>query len=143
MKQFTRVFDRITQTWKTEEIEVCETLGTKETMNITDIKTYKPTLDSIRQMLGSGTHKIVGQYDYDEHGKKLENDRMFDNWQNVDISDVDKAIRNKTEELKTKVAKAKYKKAVIEADKKAMAEEEEARKILKDLIKGAVKESKD
>jgi len=143
MKQFTRVFDRNSQSWKVKEIVIDETMKPKDCLDITDVKTYKPTLDSIRQMLANGSTKIVGQYDYDENGKKMDSDRCFDNWQNVDITDVDKVIKEKETEIKTKVAKAKYRKAVEEADKKAVEEEEEAKKILKDLIKGAVKESKD
>ena len=139
MEKITKYFDRESGTWKEKRIN--DSTGINTHTNTTDVKTYKPTLDSIRQMLATGTTKIVGHYDYDKDGNRNENgDRIYDSWQNVDITDVDKSIKKAKSRIDRKVNIYKAKMLNKKYEELDKLEEKKAKDELKEIIKSAVKD---
>ena len=136
------IFNQNNNKWeKRERIE--EKIG-KPGKSVTDIKNYRPTLDSIRNVMATGTTRQSGLYDYDEEGKEIEeNNHIFENFEKPDISEVEKKLKEKqslaNENYKKKKAMQKMKKEQEEYEKKEKEENEKVMQILEDIKKGVEK----
>lgn len=111
---------------------------------VTDIKNYRPTLDSIRNIMASGNTKQSGLYDYDEEGNEIEeNNHIFENFERPDISEVEKKLKEKqriaNENYKKKKTMQKLKKEQEEFENKEKEQNEKIMNILEDIKKGVQK----
>ena len=137
-----KVYNQETCKWEERE-RVVEKLG-KARKSVTDIKSYRPTLDSIRNVMASGSTKQTGLYDYDEEGKEIEeNNHIFENFESPDISEVEKRLKEKqivaNENYKKKKKMEKLKKEQEELEKRDKEENEKVMQILEDIRKGVQK----
>lgn len=107
---------------------------------VTDIKSYRPTLDSIRNIMATGNTKQNGLYDFDEEGNEIEeNNHIFENFERPDISEVEKKLKEKQ-----KLAKENYrKKKTVEMLKKEQEELEKKEKEENEKIVGILEEIKE
>ncbi len=112
--------------------------------SVTDIRSYRPTLDSIRNIMATGNTKQTGMYDYDEEGNMIENsNHIYENFERPDISEVEKRLKEKQklakENYKKKKEKEEIRKTQEEIEKKEEQENEKIMQILEDIKKGVQK----
>lgn len=137
-----KIFNQNINKW--EEKERIQEQLVKPGESVTDIKSYRPTLDSIRNIMATGKTKQSGMYDYDEDGNYIEeNNHVFENFERPDISEVEEKLKKKQriakENLERKREKEKMKKTQEELEKKEKEENEKVMQILEEIKKGVQK----
>lgn len=137
-----KIFNKDKCKWEEKE-RIEEKIGSPG-KTVTDIKNYRPTLDSIRNIMASGKTKQSGLYDYDEEGKEIEeNNHIFENFERPDISEVEKKLKEKqklaNDNYKKKKKMQELKKEQEELEKKDKEENEKVMQILEDIKKGVQK----
>ena len=137
-----KIFNPEKNKWEERE-RIQEKLG-KPGKSVTDIKSYRPTLDSIRNIMAAGKTRQTGLYDFDEEGNLIEdNNHIYENFERPDISEVDKRLKEKQREAKENYKKKKEKQEMKEKqeelEKKDKEENEKILGILEDIKKGVQK----
>lgn len=137
-----KIFNANINKW--EEKERIQEELVKPGKSVTDIKNYRPTLDSIRNIMATGKTKQNGMYDFDEDGNFIEeNNHIFENFERPDISEVEKKLKQKQrlakENLEKKKEKEEIKKTQEKLEKKEKEENEKVMQILEDIKKGVTK----
>ncbi len=137
-----KIFNPEKNKWEEKE-RIQEKIGSPG-KSVTDIKSYRPTLDSIRNIMATGKTKQNGLYDFDEEGNMIEeNNHIYENFERPDISEVDKRLKEKQkiakENYKKKKEREEFIKTKEELEKKDKEENEKILGILEDIKKGVQK----
>lgn len=103
MKGYEKYFDVKECRWKNRKASTEGYTSGYEGKSITDTSTYKPSIDSVRQALANGRTIVSGMYEFNKEGEQNEDyQRIWNEWERPDISEVDEYIKSEQEKNRKK-----------------------------------------